>query len=284
MKSDYSHPLIGKSDINTAKWKTFRQKQEKQFNEILGEKMKYKITSLDMTRLEGKSFFQLLSDSLEAVNAFTKANKSEQVYATKLGDMEKLLETLQAGLHRSKASQTVASLEASDRERDDALSTLTGLVKAFSRVKEASSKEAYDKLSKLFKNYAGLTSMSYEKETEAINHLLKELKDTDYQTALSTLHLTTHVETLTKAQAQFEKAYKERLAEQKGKAPSQNKEVRAKLQEIYDFLVDFTAINAYAYPDKKQYVDLRDHLNAIRSRYKKLTPKKSKQEAVGEEK
>lgn len=246
--------------------------------------MKYKITSLDMTRLEGKSFFQLLSDSLEAVNAFTKANKSEQVYATKLGDMEKLLETLQAGLHRSKASQTVASLETSDRERDDALSTLTGLVKAFSRVEEASSKEAYDKLSKLFKNYAGLTSMSYEKETEAINHLLKELKATDYQTALSTLHLTTHVETLTKAQDQFEKAYKERLAEQKGKAPSQNREVRAKLQEIYDFLVDFTAINAYAYPDKKQYADLRDHLNAIRSRYKKLTPKKSKQEAVGEEK
>ena len=236
--------------------------------------MKYKITSLDMTRLEGKSFFQLLSDSLEAVNAFTKANKSEQVYATKLGDMEKLLETLQAGLHRSKASQTVASLEASDRERDDALSTLTGLVKAFSRVKEASSKEAYEKFSKFFKNYAGITSMSYEKETEAINHLLKEIKDTDYQTALATLHLTTHVETLTKAQAQFEKAYKERLAEQKGKAPSQNKEIRAKLQEIYDFLVDFTAINAYAYPDKKQYADLRDHLNAIRSRYKKRKPSK----------
>ncbi len=41
------------------------------------------------------------------------------------------------------------------------------------------------------------------------------------------------------------------LSEQKGKEPSQNKEVRAKLQEIYDFLVDFTTINAYAYPDKK---------------------------------
>ena len=145
----------------------------------------------------------------------------------------------------------------------------------------AGSKEAYDKLSEFFKNYAGLTSMSYEKETEAVNHLLKELKDTDYQTALATLHLTTHVETLTKAQAQFEKAYKERLTEQKGKEPSQNKEVRAKLQEIYDFLVDFTAINAYAYPDKKQYADLRDHLNAIRSRYKKRNPAMKVTEAVG---
>ena len=93
--------------------------------------------------------------------------------------------------------------------------------------------------------------------------------------------MTTHVETLTKAQAQFEKAYKERLAEQKGKAPSKNKEVRAKLQEIYDFLVDFTAINAYAYPDKKQCADLRDHLNAIRSCYKKRKPaKKAREEAT----
>ena len=115
------------------------------------------------------------------MGAFTKADKSEQVYSAKLGDIEKLLESLQVGLHRSKVSQTVASLEASDCERDDALSTLTGFVKAFSHVKEATSKEAYDKLSKLFKNYAGLTSMSYEKETEAINYLLKELKDTDYK-------------------------------------------------------------------------------------------------------
>ena len=82
----------------------------------------------------------------------------------------------------------------------------------------------------------------------------------------------------------FKKAYEWRLSEQKGKAPSQNKEVSSKLQEIYYFLVDFTAINAYAYPDKKQYADLCDHLNAIRSRYKKLTTKKRKQEAVGEEK
>jgi hypothetical protein len=29
---------IGKSDINTAKWTTFHQNYEKQFNKILGEK------------------------------------------------------------------------------------------------------------------------------------------------------------------------------------------------------------------------------------------------------
>lgn len=71
------------------------------------------------------------------------------------------------------------------------------------------------------------------------------------------------------------------MAEQKGKEPSQNKEVCAKLQEIYDFLVDFTAINAYAYTERTHVVNLRDHLNTIRSRYKKRKPAMKVTEAVG---
>ena len=73
-----------------------------------------------------------------------------------------------------------------------------------------------------------------------------------------------------------------RLTELKGKTPSQNKNVRLKLQEIYDFLVDFTAIIAYAYPERTHVVNLRDHLNTIRSRYKKRKPAKKVKEEVAE--
>jgi len=65
------------------------------------------------------------------------------------------------------------------------------------------------------------------------------------------------------------------------KESSQNKEVRVKLQEIYDFLVDFTAINAYAYPERTHVVNLRDHINTIRSLYKKRKPAMKVTEAVG---
>ena len=72
-----------------------------------------------------------------------------------------------------------------------------------------------------------------------------------------------------------------RLTELKGKVPSQNKTVRLKLQEIYDFLVDYTAIGAYAYPERTHMVNFRDHLNTIRSRYKKRKPpKKAREEAT----
>lgn len=57
-------------------------------------KKEYGIMSLTVRNLENNEFFQLLSESKDEFLGGTKANKSEQVYATKLGDMEKLLETL----------------------------------------------------------------------------------------------------------------------------------------------------------------------------------------------
>ena len=237
-------------------------------------KKEYGITSLTIRNLENNEFFQLMSESMEEIAAFNKANKVDAIYTAKLGEMEQLLAKLQGGLHQTKSSRLVASLDQADRERDDALATLQSLVRAFARVKDAATKEAYETLSQLLKNYSGLAGTSFEKETEGIKHLLQELKKSAYQTALAKLHLEAHVDSLAAAQKAFDKVYK-------GKAPSQNKTVRLKLQEIYDFLVDFTAIGAYAYPERTHMVNLRDHLNTIRSRYKKRKPtKKVKEEVV----
>ena len=243
--------------------------------------MKYKITSLDMTKLEGQSFFQLLSDSLEAVKAFTKANKTELVYISKASVMEPLLEQFQASLHNVRAGKFTENLEKADRERDDALVTLLFFIKAFSRVKVPAIQTAYEELNPLFKQYKGITTTSYEKETASINHLLKQLAQSNYQSSIQALNLTEYIESLEAAQAKFEKVYKERLAEQAEKSPSQAKALRLELTEMYEFLVDFTAIIAYAYPERTHVVNLRDHLNTIRSRYKKRKPAKKVTEAVG---
>ena len=72
------------------------------------------------------------------------------------------------------------------------------------------------------------------------------------------------------------------MAEQAAKTPSQAKVLRDELTEMYEFLVDFTAINAYAYPDKAYFASLRDHLNTIRSRYKKRKPAKEANEEAAE--
>ena len=134
----------------------------------------YGITSVDVQTLENNEFFQLMSESRSEVAAFIKENKVDGIYTTKLDEMDKLLEQLQGGLHQTKSSKLVASLDQADRERDDALGTLQSLVRAFARVKDAATKEAYETLSQLLKNYTGLAGTSLEKETEGINHLLQD--------------------------------------------------------------------------------------------------------------
>lgn len=96
----------------------------------------YGTTSLDVKSLENNEFFQLMSESMEEIAAFNKANKVDAIYTTKLAEMEQLLAKLQGGLHQTKSSKLVASLDQADRERDDALATLQSLVRAFARVKD----------------------------------------------------------------------------------------------------------------------------------------------------
>ena len=81
-----------------------------------------------------------MSESQSEVAAFIKENKVDGIYTTKLDEMDKLLEQLQGGLHQTKSSKLVASLDQADRERDDALGTLQSLVRAFARVKDAATK------------------------------------------------------------------------------------------------------------------------------------------------
>mgnify|MGYP000989749291 FL=1 len=118
-----------------------------------------------------------------------------------------------------------------------------------------------------------------ESRSEVVAFIKKNIVDCIYTTKLDEidklreklqggLHLEAHVDSLVAVQKAFEKIYKERLTELKGKSPSQNKNLRLKLQEIYEFLVDFNAIMAYAYPERTHVVNLRNHLNTIRSRCK----------------
>lgn len=67
-------------------------------------KKEYGITSLTVRDLENNEFFQLMSESMEEIAAFNKANKVDAIYTTKLAEMEQLLAKLQGGLHQTKST------------------------------------------------------------------------------------------------------------------------------------------------------------------------------------
>lgn len=113
--------------------------------------------------------------------------------------------------------------------------------------------------------YQAVSSQSYEAETVAINRLLKQLEASPYKEAVQTLALSTFVEELRQAQAEFDILYQQRLVQQTNKAPAgQVGYLRQEVLNNYYFIVDYTAIMAEAYPEKLFYRELLTQFNTIR--------------------
>lgn len=239
----------------------------------------YNIKPLTATALDNASFYQLIADTLDSLERFISEESAEVIYQTKADELKKRLAGYDGTKKTQTKSQTAGTLEQADEERDDALTTLTNFVKAYAKVKDAESQAAYSTLSAILKDHKVTTTSSYEKESAAIASLLKAFSSEKAQEALETLNLTPHITTLQSAQKAFDKAYKARIAEQKAKPVSQTRELRRQLLELYNFIIDFTAINAYAYPEKAELVDLHKELNTIRSRYKKRKSTKTNEVA-----
>lgn len=195
-------------------------------------------------------------------------------------ELDTLLPKFKEQLHQTRKSKTIKAMEEADAERDDAFLTLKNLIKSYSRVKTAEMKEAYHNLSELFANYKGLASLTYEKETESINHLLAKLKNSPYQEAAERLHLTYHVTTLSQGQKRFELAYQDRLAEVEGRRLKADKNLREELLDRYDLLVMFTTVYRAAYPELVAYQKLHERLNAIRSRFRPQKANKKGEKAT----
>lgn len=238
---------------------------------------KYQILPLDYRSLDNANFAQLLASTIETVTAFNQKQKKEAFYSETLPVLVDKLEQFEASLHKIRASQVAKSLEAADRERDRALTTVTKLVRAYSSVPSEPIATSYKLLSGLLKNYTINSKSSYEEESQLLRHLLKELVKDKYTTAIATLHLNQPIISLLTAQEQFEERYKERLAEQSSHTPSQAKALRKELLDCYQLLIDYTAINVAAHPEKTDLATLRDDLNSIRKRYKNTNSKRKEE-------
>lgn len=239
-------------------------------------KKQYDIVGLTLSTLDHSAFSQLLQESKEAIQVYIKANKQDSLYTKKLTEMDELMGQFNNLLHKGRFSKHSQALLQADADRDAAFATFRNLVKAFSRVKEESTKASYQRLRDLLKNYKGLEDLTYERESEHINHLLATLKNESYQADLTRLHLTAHVTALTNAQKAFDKVYKDRLAEHEAHVPNHTRKIRSQLQAIYDGLVDYTAVTAFLQPELVATKKLHTSLNAIRTRYRSYQGGKKK--------
>ena len=111
----------------------------------------YNIKPLTATALDNASFYQLIADTLDSLERFISEESAEVIYQTKADELKKLLAGYDGTKKTQTKSQTAGTLERTDEERDDALTTLTNFVKAYAKVKDAESQAAYSTLSAILK-------------------------------------------------------------------------------------------------------------------------------------
>lgn len=135
------------------------------------------ILPLSVTRLDYSRLSQLLSDSVQVLTQFTETYRSETFYVTQLELLKTSLERFDAQLHRSRSSQLTEPLRLADVTRDELVTTIFSLIRSHERVKVPAIREAYLLLSPLLKQYKGMTTVSYEVESEKICHFLRVVSE-----------------------------------------------------------------------------------------------------------
>lgn len=227
----------------------------------------YHLKSLSVTSLNAAELLQLTASTVDSVADFTKTNSKELLLAGQLTKLRGSLTKYQKAQQGQVKTATASQLDLADRERDQALTTLTAFVKANAYIKTETVKQAYKKLTELLKGYKNVSKKSYEEETAQLKSLLNKLKSSDYQAAVTALGLSQHVTRLEAAQTNFEQVYNDRIKEQSKATPGQIRTLRRDLEKTYGVVVDLIALHSYCQPEHTAYADLLKTINTLRSRY-----------------
>ncbi len=143
----------------------------------------------------------------------------------------------------NQAYEVTPEVKAVDKERDDMLSFVMGIISSNINNFETSKKDAAAKLDYLTKPYKGINSKSFVQQSALVTNLIQHLKSPAYSPAVTTLDLTQAVEKLAIANERFKTIYVARFDETERRKSLDNMlTVRKKVDEAYYQLTE--AINA----------------------------------------
>lgn len=155
--------------------------------------------------------------------------------------------TLAAVINRQRAYVSTAELTESDRQRDNAVGTISNVVNAYETTPVEEKRAAAGLLAPQLSIYKGIRKHEYSKETSEIRGLIEVLTAEGNRQAVTTLGLDAEVEALQQANAAFEEAFAAKAAEKSEHMETgdiDTTETIATLNGLYGRIVQ--VVNVYA--------------------------------------
>lgn len=151
----------------------------------------------------------------------------------------------------AKKSLITDQLKAKDRERDDALKHIFGMIRAQLYSPSEATREAARKVDVRFKNFRYIRHESFQTESAHISALLMDAED--HKAELETLGLTTVFKQLEAANEAYNALVQQRAAEKadlRARLPSMRR-VRPKTDELYELICQYVQA-AYLFAEKDE--------------------------------
>lgn len=152
---------------------------------------------------------------------------------------------------QSRTSDQTADMAEADRERDDLLTYLFGLIRNGKSSPVSAERKAATTLYNLTKPYVGIQRLPNQQESVQIKGLLLDLSKADYAEAVSTLNLTALTTQLAEVNDRYISLTEERTASRTASQMDDSKTVRAQMDELYDYLSTMGFVQSVAKPTEK---------------------------------
>ncbi|MBO4984514.1 MAG: hypothetical protein J6C87_02595 [Bacteroides sp.] len=202
------------------------------------------INSLPMSQLTLGSH----SDFHTRVNNLITATGAEELHvATQAAQYAEAVAVEASLVKRETTFVATEIMKQADKTRDHLLGVVNSVVQAHAYNPIAEKAEAYNYLSAVIAPYKGIAAHEYSRQTSEVNGLVTALSTTDGAKYIALLGLTTEVEQLALANAQFSVEFDKKTAEVATRAPKSDissDDARLACDNLYNEMVQL--MNAYA--------------------------------------
>lgn len=187
---------------------------------------------ISLSRLQNVEYHAFM---LDVVTLITQSQiPSLQTTATQMQTLLTSLASSIAYIRKSEFTQQLAQL---DKTRDQYLYGLNFRIKSESYSPNETVRQAADKIKIVLDHYKNLTVEHFRKESDLIEHLLKELSGEQYQTAIQQTGIQDWLNAIKTANQQFIDVYLSRRDESANQTPIDVKQIRKQLDEHYRQLI-----------------------------------------------
>ncbi|MBR5481393.1 MAG: hypothetical protein IKU85_06860 [Bacteroidaceae bacterium] len=179
-----------------------------------------------------------------------------------------LCDLLQDNMARTSAVAETAEMQQVEEQRDMVGRYILDVVRSNQRISMPDVATSAQALYLVLKPYEGFYALPNMQETVAVNGMLVDLKKDGNAAHIQTLGLTSYVAELERLNLLYAQLTDERLATRSGNKTAASKDIRAEMDELYDYITNVAFAHNVVAPDASiaSYItrvnDLIDETNA----------------------